>query len=486
MRRQSSLTYITAGQLNLPGVYNVTNIKPGVDPINYSKSFEQRINSVLGFGQFSYDNMLFIDFSMRNDWASILPTDNNSFLYPAASASVVLSDALNINKDIVSFLKVRGGWSKVGSTGVLGAYQLENTYSFTSPWAGTNLVASPSLLNNPDIGPESTTSTEFGIDGRFLKNRIRLDASYYNQKSEDLIVNVQLSSTSGNGSALQNVGEMTNKGFEIALGATLFKNDDWKVDLDLNFAKNDNTVESLGGDLETLVLGGQWGVNIEARVGEAYGTIYGPGYARNEDGNIIYENGLPTVDTERKVLGNVTPDWTGGANLTVAYKNFSFGALVDAKIGGDIFSMTNTWGRYAGVLEETAEGRETGVVGAGVMNVGTEENPVWAENNVVVTAKAYNRAAYVNSVAEGSVFDASYVKLRQLSLGYKLPSKMLKNTGLDEINLSVVGRNLAILHRNAPHIDPESAFSSSNGNQGLEFGQLPSARSVGLNVGIKF
>ena len=249
MRRKNSLTFITAGQLNLPGLYNVANIKPGVDPIYASRSFEQRINSVLGFGQLSYDNMIFLDFSMRNDWSSILPTDNNSFLYPAVSGSVVLSDALNINKDIVSFLKLRGGWSKVGSTGVLGAYQLESIYGFTTPFGGTNLLNSPSGLNNPTIAPESTTSTEFGIDGRFLKNRIRLDASYYNQNSQDLIVNVQLSSTSGNGSALQNVGEMTNEGFEIALGATLFKNDDWKVDLDLNFAKNDNEVVSLGDDL---------------------------------------------------------------------------------------------------------------------------------------------------------------------------------------------------------------------------------------------
>jgi hypothetical protein len=323
------------------------------------------------------------------------------------------------------------------------------------------------------------------LDARFFKNRLRLDATYYDQLSEDLIVDVQLSSTSGNGSSLQNIGEMSNKGFEIALGATVFKNDDWKVDLDLNFAQNRNKVESLGGDLETLVLGGQWGVDIEARVGEPYGTIYGPGYARNDNGDIIYEDGLPTVG-DRKILGNVTPDWTGGANLTVAYKNFSFGALVDAKIGGDIFSMTNTWGRYAGVLEETAEGRETGVVGVGVMNVGTEENPVWQENNIIANAKDYNRAAYVSNVAEGSVFDASFVKLRQLSLGYKLPNKVLKNTGLDEINFAIVGRNLAILHKNAPHIDPESAFSNSNGNQGLEFGQLPSARSIGFNVGVKF
>jgi len=486
MRRKRSLTFITAGQLELPGVYNVGNIKAGVDPIYSSKSYEQRINSVLGFGQFSYDNFLFLDFTARNDWASILPKENNSFFYPSVTASAVVSDMFNMDKDIVSMLKLRGGWSKVGSTGQLGAYDLENVFEFTTtPWAGTNFVFSPSTLNNPNIKPESTTGTEFGLDARLLKSRLRLDVTYYDQVSEDLIVNVQLSSTTGNGSAIQNIGEMSNKGYEIALGSTVYKNDNWKVDLDLNYAKNENKVESLGPDLETLVLGGQWGVNVEARVGEAYGTIYGPGYLRNDDGHIVYENGLPQIG-ERKILGNVTPDWTGGANLTVAYKNISFGALVDAKVGGDIFSMTNTWGRFAGVLEETAEGRETGVVGQGVMNTGTDANPVWEQNNVVVTAKDYNRAAYNNNVAEGSVFDASYVKLRQLSLGYKLPSKILKNTGLSEINLSVVGRNLAFLYKKVPHIDPESAFSSSNGNQGMEFGQLPSARSIGFNVNVKF
>jgi len=485
MKRKSSLTYITAGQLELPGVYNVTNIKAGVDPINFSKSYEQRINSILGFGQLSYDNFAFLDFTARNDWASILPTENNSFFYPSVTGSLVINDAFDLDKNIFSLLKVRGGWSKVGSTGSLGTYQLESVYAYTSPWAGTNFIASPSGLNNPEIQPESTTGIEFGLDARLFKGRVRLDATYYDMVSEDLIVDVQLSSTSGNGSSIQNIGEMSNKGFEIALGATVYKSDNWKVDLDLNFAKNINEVVSLGDDLETLVLGGQWGVNTEARVGEAYGTIYGPGYLRNDEGQIVYEDGLPQIG-ERKILGNVTPDWSGGANLSVAYKNFTFGALVDAKIGGEIFSMTNTWGRFAGVLEETIEGRETGIVGAGVMNTGTEDNPVWEQNNVVVTAKSFNRAAYNNNVAEGSVFDASYVKLRQLSLGYKLPSKLLKNTGLDEISLSVVGRNLAFIHKKAPHIDPESAFSSGNGDQGLEFGQLPSARSIGFNVGIKF
>jgi TonB-linked SusC/RagA family outer membrane protein len=486
MRRNTSRTRNIATQLELPGVYNLSNLKAGVDPNIFSKTYEQRINSVLGFGQFSYDNFLFLDFTARNDWSSLLPAENNSFFYPSVTGSLVVSDAFNIKSDYLSFLKLRGSWAKVGSTGDLDEYELENVFRFTTaPWNGTNFLFSPSLLNNNEIKPESTTSIEFGLDGRFFKNRIRLDATYYDTTSKDLIVPVQLSATSGNGNSIQNIGEMSNVGYEIALGATLFKNDDWKVDLDLNFAQNENEVVSLGNDLETLVLGGQWGVNVEARVGEAYGALYGPGYARNDAGDIILENGLPTVG-ERKVLGNVTPDWTGGANLTVAYKNFTFGTLVDAKIGGDIFSMTNTWGRYAGVLEETLEGRETGIVAAGVMNTGTEENPVWVENNVVVPGKQFNRAAYTSAIAEGSVFDASYVKLRQVSLGYKLPNKVLSRTGLDEISLSVVGRNLAFIHKEAPHIDPESAFSNSNGNQGIEFGQLPSARSIGFNIGVKF
>ena len=179
----------------------------------------------------------------------------------------------------------------------------------------------------------------------------------------------------------------------------------------------------------------------------------------------------------------ITPDWTGGANFTFNYKNFTLGALVDAKIGGDIHSMTTSWGRYAGVLEETMIGRETGIVGNGVML-----DPVtgaYVPNNIVRSAEDYNKRAFSNSIVESAVFDASYVKLRQLTLGYKLPSKLIEKTMFKDINVSLVGRNLAILHKNVPHIDPETAFSDSNGEQGQEFGQLPSARSIGFNISLK-
>ena len=223
-------------------------------------------------------------------------------------------------------------------------------------------------------------------------------------------------------------------------------------------------------------------MNLEAREGHPYGTIYGPSLARTPSGEVIFEDGLPKVG-DNKVLGDIQPDFTGGLNLSIRYKNFNLGTLIDSKIGGDVYSMTYTWGRQAGVLEETLIGRETGIVGDGVMSDG---NGGYIPNTVVRTAKQFNQVSYDAGIVETSVFDASFIKLRQLSLGYSLPTDITSSIGMDAINFSLVGRNLAILYKNVPHIDPETGFSNSNGNQGQEFGQLPSARSISFNVNLKF
>lgn len=227
------------------------------------------------------------------------------------------------------------------------------------------------------------------------------------------------------------------------------------------------------------------GVRLEARPGESYGSLVGRGFQRDTNGNVIYNaaSGLPEIDNEYRVLGNITPDWTGGVNISMSYKNFDFSTLIDAKIGGDLHSMTYAWGRYAGVLEETLYGRETGVIGNGVIPNGSGG---YVQNNVVATAKAYNQRSFSNSVEESAIFDASYVKWRSLSIGYSLSPKLLKGTFINTAKLSLVARNLAILHKNVPHIDPETGFSSANGEQGQEFGQLPSTRSIGININLKF
>jgi TonB-linked SusC/RagA family outer membrane protein len=487
MDRKSQLAFTAAPQLQLPNLYNLSNLRAGSNWVVNNSHSHQRINSLFGFGQLSYKDFVFLEFSGRNDWASVLPIEDDSFFYPSVTASLVITDMVEMNQGALSFLKLRGGWSEVGGIGALSPYELAPTYGLsTQTWGGNSVAYLPNKLNNPNIKSETTTGIEVGLDSRFVNNRIRFIATYYDQTSIDLVVPVQVTAASGYTSAVSNVGEMRNKGIELQLGATVVDNGKFRFDLDLNFAKNDNEVVSLGG-LDALILGGQWSMTLEAREGESYGSIVGSYLQRvpNDDGSynannpVIYKNGIPQIADGTRVLGNITPDWTGGANFTFSYKGLTLNALFDAKIGGDIYTMTTTWGRYAGVLSETLEGRETGIVCDGVMADGSGG---WIPNNVVVSAESYNKAAYSNSIVEPSVFDASYVKWRQLMLTYSLPDKMLDQSFLTGLSFSFVARNLAILYKNVPHIDPESSFSDTNGNQGQEFGQLPSARSLGFNI----
>ncbi len=475
-----------AQQLELPGLYNLSNVKSGVPVVLTNRIEKNRINSIYGFAQIGIKDAIYLDLTGRNDWASVLPKDNNSFFYPSATLSVVITDLLGLNSDVLSFAKVRGGWSKVGGIGDLDPYNLQQVFQFRADgWGTTSLPFNPQQLNNPNLISESTTGIELGLDLRLFKNRLKIDATYYNQTSEDLIVPVEVSASSGYIFALQNVGEMSNKGIELQLGANIVKTKDFSFDARVNWAKNNNEVVSLGG-LEALTLGGQWNVTLQAREGMPYGVLFGPGYLRSPDGQIIHVNGLPQIDPTFKVLGDIQPDWTGGLTLDLKYKFISLSTLFDAKKGGSIYSMTTTWGRYSGVLQETLLGRETGIVGEGVMNIGASDAPNYVANDIVVRAESYNKAAYSNAIAEGSVFDASFVKLRQVVLTFDLPNKWFDHDIFQGASIGVVGRNLAILHRNTPHIDPETGFSSLNSEQGQEFGQLPSTRSIGFNLNFNF
>ena len=467
--------------LELPNLYNLSNLQTGATASLSSNLSEQEISSAYAYGQFSYKEMVFLDFTARNDWASILPVANNSFFYPSVAGSLLISKMVDLSAAKIDFLKVRGGWSEVGSTGALGAYAINSTFGLANTGFG-NQGYSPNTQYNPNLKAETVTGVEFGLDARLFSNRVRLSATYYDQLSEDLLVPIQVSSSTGFTNSWDNIADMSNKGIELQIGATIIDKGDFSFDFDLNWAKNESEVTSLGG-LDTYVLGQQWGVSLEARPGLPYGSIVGRDFSRTADGQVIYSNGLPVIDSTQKVLGNIAPDWTGGANFSFKYKNFSLAALVDAKIGGDVHSMTYSWGRYAGTLEESLIGRETGVVGNGVRADG---NGGFVANDVTVSAKSFNQASYSNSVESSAIFDASYVKLRQVTFGYSLPSKFLDRLPFESMKVSVVGRNLALLYKNAPHIDPETGFSSSNGEQGQEFGQYPSARTIGFNVNLKF
>ncbi|MES2813069.1 MAG: SusC/RagA family TonB-linked outer membrane protein [Bacteroidota bacterium] len=482
-RTRNTFTGFLNGGIELPGLFTLSNAKSGTTPAIDSDLFDQRINSLFGFGQISYKDFAFLDFSARNDWASVLPASNNSFLYPSVTGSLVLSDMLGFSDSKFNYLKLRGGWSKVGGPGPLAEYSTNSSYTIGNTGLGSNSNV-PNVRWNPNIKPESTTGIEIGLDANAFNNRLRLAATYYDQKSNDLIVNAPISSGSGFTSSWENIGEMRNKGFEVQLGATVLKKDSFSFDVDVNFAKNENQVVSLGA-LESVTLGGQWGMELQAVEGQPYGVIAGFPLLRNENGDVIYENGLPVTDNSRLVnLGNITPDWTGGVNFTLKYKGFDLGTLIDAKMGGDVYSMSYMWGRYAGTLEESLIGREGGIVGNGVVSNGAGG---WVPNNEVVTAKEFNQYAYsYSNFTETGIFDASYVKLRQINLGYSLPKKWLQGSFIQDLKVSVVGRNLALLYKKAPHIDPETAFSNTNGEQGQEFGQIPSARTYGFNINVKF
>ena len=479
LRFDDKINAVTAPQLQLPGLYDLNNLRAGSNYNVTDYTGRADYNSLIGYGTVSWRDMIFLDFTARNDWASILPVGENSYFYPSVTGSVVVSDLVGANS---WHLKARGGWAQVGSVRALGPYSVDPIYSLSSdPFGSTTVAFLPGTLNNPNIQSETTEGVEFGVDFAFAQRKVRLNATYYDQTSTDLIVPVQISAASGVTNVISNVGEMRNKGYEITLAWDIVATTNWRVGIEGNFAQNTNTVESLGG-LESLVLGGQWNMTLEAREGEAYGSIVGNYWERTPSGEILYKDGLPQLGQGTKILGNISPDWTGGVALNVSYKNWSFYGLVDAKMGGDIHSMTTTWGNYAGALSGTIAGRETGIVGKGEM---LDADGNYVPNNVVRTAEAFNKQYYSNSIVESAVFDASYVKLRQLMLTYKLPKKYYKNAIIDDIQMSLVGRNLAILYKNAPHIDPESAFSNVNGDQGQEFGQIPSARTIGFNVRIK-
>ncbi|MBK8444350.1 MAG: TonB-dependent receptor [Sphingobacteriales bacterium] len=232
--------------MELPGIYNLSNVKSGTTAVLTNKRTDEAINSIFGSAQFGFRDLIFLDITGRNDWASVLPIENNSFFYPSVSLSGILTDLFNIKSDVLSFWKVRASWAKAGSKGILEPYKLIQTYSFREdPWGSTLLPYNPSDLNNPNLFSETTVSTEFGTDMRFFRNRLKVDFTYYDQGNQDLIVPVEVSAASGYIKAYQNVGETNNKGIELQLGVNVIKTKDLNFDITVNYARNKNKVVSL-------------------------------------------------------------------------------------------------------------------------------------------------------------------------------------------------------------------------------------------------
>ena len=485
----------TATALVVPGLFNFSNADGNVNVNQFTNT--SRINSVLGNVSLGFYNFIYLDASARNDWSSTLPIENSSYFYPSASLGLVLSEKINIPG--ISFLKVRGGYAEAGKD--TDPYRLAFVYGALTPWGGTPSFSVPGSLPNSDLKPERAKSIEAGIELRAIKDRVRLDVTYYNTRNIDQIIPLNVSSTSGFTSRVANAGTIKNDGVEVQLGITPLNARDFRWDIDLNWAKNNSIVEDLPEDVTEITLNTNWGVRLVAREGEPYGVLVGRRVKRAPDGQIIVNQatGRPILDVDANglnnnfVLGSITPDWVGGVRNTFSWKGISLSALFDMRKGSDIFSMTYIFGRYSGVLEESLEGRETlediqnGHNFGGVYEVKDGNGSVtgYSPNTILQSAEAWN-ADFYNRRHDRGVFDGSFIKLREVTLGYDLPKAWFKNSYVNGLRLAVYGRNLALLQSNIPHVDPETAFDNSNAMQGIEFGQLPSARTFGLTFGASF
>lgn len=514
MRQTSSYSDVFAPQLTVPGIFSINNSRVAIQASAYN--FERRINSLYASAQASYRNYLFLELTARNDWSSTLPSANWSYFYPSASVSAVITDMFNITNGPLSFAKVRVGYAGVGSD--TREYSLVNTFSSQTAAQGLPVYSESSVINNAQLMPEQSRSMEVGADLRFFNDRVGLDVSYYQTRTENQTIPVPLSITTGYSARIINAGLVENKGIEVILNLVPVQlANGFKWNVDVNFSRNRSEVKELyrdpvsGQEITNYVMASRY-VTVEARVGERMGDMYGIGYQRVSGtpgdpyydptganvGRIVYNSqGKPVPTSTTIKLGNYNPDWMAGIYNTFSFKGLSLGVLFDMRYGGEIYSHTQTVGREGGIIEETLEGRANGydlslagngVIGDGVVPV-TDGNGIitgYVENSTKLSAREWHSSITLGRrLIEGMVFDATYVKLRELKLSYTIPNKVLKTLPVRDVSISLVGRNLA-LWTDVPHVDPETA-STSGGTiiPGVESVAIPSTKSYGFNLNFK-
>lgn len=495
---------VVVPELTVPGVYNLSNNAAAVSSGEYN--MKKRVNSVYGLAQFDYKSKIFLDLTVRNDWSSTLPVDNNSYIYPSISASALLNEFFNA-PEAIDQIKLRLGWAQVGND--TGPYSLYSTYGALQPWGTTPTLAESSTLRNPQLKPESIDTYEIGLNVVLLQNRFDFDITYYDIRSKDQILPLSLTETSGYQSRVINAGEIRNSGIEVMLNAApVVLANSFRWDVSVNFARNRNEVVSLAPGIPAYVQSAPGEeATLEARVGERMGALYGPGFERVPEGPmkgeiIIGANGLPIKTTSPIYLGNFNPDWTAGLSSTFSFKGLFARALFDIREGGVFISRFYNKAMGAGILEESAIERAARAPGTEYDGLYYHEGAVLNEDGTYsqnrtstdgtasagiygTSARAYYKQ-YHDHNSESQLFDASFVKLREISIGYTVPQSLLGNLPVRDVRLSLVGRNLKLWTDN-PHFDPEGAMATTGGGlvPGFENMSLPSTKSYGVNLSFK-
>lgn len=474
---------LRADKLLYPGVYNFANSK--VVPQAYPYSAQYAVNSLYGLAQFSYDNFIFVDFTGRNDWSSTLATPtslgHSSFFYPSVNLSAVLSDALKM-PTYVSLLKLRGSWSQVGSGGT-NPYQ--TTYAYNSTLYPSGL-ANPTTIANPDLTYLLTNSLEFGLDLRLFKSRVGLGISVYQNNTRDQIANIPVDRASGYNATVLNSGTVQNKGLEIEFnGSPLVSKNRLNWNVFGTYTRNINKITELAEGIDVMVLstGPASRGSIEAHVGGSMGDLYGLGYERATDGQIVYNSlGYPILTQTIKYLGNTTPTWKGSLGSEFRYKNFGFNILFDGQFGAVGYSLTHSVLAEEGKLTKTVPGRYNGIIGDGViMGADGKYHP----NDVIATnISAYYSAHFTRDNIEANTFSTDFIKFREARFDYTFTPATLKKLEIQRATVGIYGRDL-LMFTNWPAYDPEfGTLNNGDINAGFEIGQFPPTRSFGVNLTI--
>ncbi|MEZ4803820.1 MAG: SusC/RagA family TonB-linked outer membrane protein [Gelidibacter sp.] len=483
-----SITASTSGGLSVPKLYSLQN-SVGPLPLPLETDSKIGVDGIYASASLGYDNLIFVDGTIRRDHSSTLPKGNSTFYYPSIATSFVFSNL--IDSQVFTFGKLRASYAEVGNDAPFDF--LYDSFVVNTP-IGTANTSVGNVKKNPNLKPESTKSIEAGLEMRFLKSRVGFDVAVYKTNSEDQIFGVPVSTATGYTSKILNAGEIENRGVEVSLNGSPIRSDNFDWDINVNWSKNKNEVLSLADGIENLQLGSfQGGITINARVGEPYGIINGTDYT--------YLNGQRVVDpvsgqyiktaTSDQNIGDTNPEWIAGISNKFRYKNISLSFLIDIQKGGSIFSLDRYYGLATGLYDDTVFINDLGnpvrnslADGGGFINPGV--NPDGSPNTTRIRADRYGAFGYARGLPDRAfVYDAGYVKLREVALSYNLPKRLLENMFISEVSLSLIGSNLWIIDKNLPDADPESGLGSGN-LQGYSVGPLPTTRDYAFNVKLKF
>lgn len=483
----NSIYAVTNGGLVLDRLYSLSNSKDlPAAPVEVAERIG--VDGYYGAVSFGYNNLVYLDLTGRSDHSSTLPANNSTYFYPSVATSFIFSEL--IKSEALSFGKLRLNYAEVGSSGT--ANSLVDVLNKPTPFGSVPLYSVSSVKRNPNLVPESSQSYEVGLEMSFFKKRLGIDVSAYKTNTKNQIIPVAISTTSGYSSKYVNAGEVENKGIEIALSGTPVRTSKFSWDITVNWARNRSKVLYLFDGVDNLQLG-SFGVTINARVGQPYGTIMGTDF--------VYVNGQRQINqttgeyvrttASNNIIGNITPDWNGGVINKLNYKNFSLSFLVDMQHGGDLFSADISTGNRSGLYDYTAGVNELGnpirnslANGGGIILKGVDA--AGKPNTVRTPMDNYTHAlGSVKAPQAYFIYDASYVKLREVALSYRLPARLISRVRLTGAQLSLVGSNVWIIHKNLPFADPEAGQSSGN-LQGNQTGVLPTTRDLGVNLKLQF